>query len=377
MVLYSSIAVIFICYPVSGYFADVHCGRFKTILASICLIISSLLALLIYLLLSSFLRVSSSWDTLFHVIILICFLIAVVGLSGYGANFIQFGLDQLLDEPNRYQSLYVHWAKWCMDLVPFAITFIDIYVLVCKETTNGINMIYFSSTVASFLFMLFILLLIGCWKRHWFYSEPGHQNPYKVVLKVLNFARKCKYPLRRSAFTYCDDERPSRLDFAKERFGGPFTTEQVEDVKTFLRILIVLIVIGPVLILDVPTSPVSMFFFGVHFGSHEHCSWRWIIVSSGLLRHITSVLFLPVYICVLFSRLCRNHVPSIFCRLGCGIVLYILGALSIFFVEVAGHVQYQENDSHCILLMVLLGISTYTGLLMFQVICSLGLDLLY
>ena len=64
VVLYSSIAVIFICYPVSGYFADVHCGRFKTILASICLIISSLLALLICLLLSSFLRVSSSWDTL-------------------------------------------------------------------------------------------------------------------------------------------------------------------------------------------------------------------------------------------------------------------------------------------------------------------------
>ena len=123
VVLYSSIAVIFICYPVSGYFADVHCGRFKTITASICLIMSSLLVLLICLLLSSFLQVSSSWDTVFHVIILICFLIAVVGLSGYGANFIQFGLDQLLDEPNRYQCLYVNWAKWCMDLVPFAITF--------------------------------------------------------------------------------------------------------------------------------------------------------------------------------------------------------------------------------------------------------------
>jgi peptide/histidine transporter 3/4 len=190
--------------------------------------------------------------------------------------------------------------------------------------------------------------LIGCWKHQWFYSEPGHQNPYKVVLRVFNFARKHKYPLQRSAFTYCDDERPTRLDFAKERFGGPFTTEQVEDVKIFLRILIILIVIGPVLVLDVPTSPIFMFFFGVHFGSSEYCSWSWIIVSSGLLRHITSVLFLPAYICVLFSRLCRNHTPSIFCRLGCGIGLYILGALSIFFVEIAGHVQYQENDMYCI-----------------------------
>ena len=49
----------------------------------------------------------------------------------------------------------------------------------------------------------------------------------------------------RSAFTYCDDEKPTRLDFAKERFGGPFSTETVEDVKTFLRILIMLLAVGP------------------------------------------------------------------------------------------------------------------------------------
>ena len=331
VVLYSFIAVVFICYPVSGYFADVHCGRFKTILVCMCLILSSLLILLICVLLFTFLQPSSSWATFFLVTVSVCLLTAIVGLSGYGANFIQFGLDQLLDEPNNYQCLYVHWAKWCMDLLPFAIVFVGIYTLVCKETTNVTDsMIFFSSIVALFLFMLFILLLIGCWKRHWFYSEPGHQNPYKIVLKVLNFARKHKYPLQRSAFTYCDDERPSRLDFAKERFGGPFTTEQVEDVKTFLRILMILIVIGPVLTLDVPTSPVFLFFFGVHFGSGDYCSWSWIIISSGLLRHITSVLFLPVYICILFSRLRRNHIPSIFCRLGCGVSLYILGAFEYF-----------------------------------------------
>ena len=67
-----------------------------------------------------------------------------------------------------------------------------------------------------------------------------------MVASVLHYARKHKYPLQRSAFTYCDDERPSRIDFAKERYGGPFTTEQVEDVKTLLRIFLVLIALGPV-----------------------------------------------------------------------------------------------------------------------------------
>ena len=41
----------------------------------------------------------------------------------------------------------------------------------------------------------------------------------------------------RSAFTYCEDDPPSRIDFGKSKYEGPFTTEQVEDVKTFFRLL--------------------------------------------------------------------------------------------------------------------------------------------
>ena len=55
---------------------------------------------------------------------------------------------------------------------------------------------------------------------------------------MLNYARKNKYPRKRSAFTYLDEEQPSRLDFGKdEKFGGPFTEEEVEDVKTALRLI--------------------------------------------------------------------------------------------------------------------------------------------
>ena len=44
-----------------------------------------------------------------------------------------------------------------------------------------------------------------------------------------------------SAFTYLDEEQPSRLDFGKdEKLGGHFTEEEVEDVKTVLRLVAVL-----------------------------------------------------------------------------------------------------------------------------------------
>ena len=69
-------------------------------------------------------------------------------------------------------------------------------------------------------------------------KEPVTQNPFKLIHKVIRYAINNKYPAYRSAFTYCEDELPSRIDFGKSKYGGPFTIEQVEDVKTFFRILV-------------------------------------------------------------------------------------------------------------------------------------------
>ena len=41
-------------------------------------------------------------------------------------------------------------------------------------------------------------------------------------------------------FMYCEDHTPSRLDLGKQQYGGLFTIEEVEDVKIFLRLLLLL-----------------------------------------------------------------------------------------------------------------------------------------
>ena len=63
-------------------------------------------------------------------------------------------------------------------------------------------------------------------------------NPIKLIIQVLNYTRKHSYPEKRSAFTYIDEEQPARMDYGKEKFGGPFTEEEVEDVKTVLWLTI-------------------------------------------------------------------------------------------------------------------------------------------
>ena len=68
-------------------------------------------------------------------------------------------------------------------------------------------------------------------------KEPVTQNPFRLIYKVVQYAIRNKQPTQRSAFTFCEDDPPSQIDFGKSKYGGPFTTEQVEDVKTFFRLI--------------------------------------------------------------------------------------------------------------------------------------------
>ena len=73
----------------------------------------------------------------------------------------------------------------------------------------------------------------------WLIIEPKSPQSLKTVCQVLKFAVKHKAPLNRSAFTYWEEDIPSRIDLGKSKYGGPFTTEQVENVKTTLRLLVI------------------------------------------------------------------------------------------------------------------------------------------
>ena len=346
--LYSLTAIIFLFYPLSGFLADVCFGHFNIIFVSLTSFTCSILACLLSIVLS-LLNTGIVFEYIMFVFCCICFIIAMISIAGYKANSIQFGLDQLLEAPSQHQALFVHWAKWCYDFMSL-INIPLIAFIFCKLDVNDAFEFNFSPVVmmVCLSILLVILLILSCIKRHWFYSETTWQNPYRMVIKVLTFAWKHKYPLQRSAFTYCDDERPSRFDYAKQSYGGPFTTEQVEDVKTFLKIMIILLAIGPVSILDVATSDAIFSFIGLHTGSEDlYCNLSWIIVNSGLLRYMVSTIFLPVYMWIFFSLL-RNRTPRILYRLGFGIFLYILGVICILIVETVGHLQFDGHQTECI-----------------------------
>ena len=278
----------------------------------------------------------------------------IVGLAGYQTNFVQFGLDQLFEAPSHYLGLFVHYAMWTFHLgsMPLIVTIPLLWCDHLKRTAPQVLL-----TVPFILaFLLIILHTISRWKCNWFYGEPGWPNPYNTVFNVISFARKHKYPLRHSAFTYCDNYLPSRIDFAKERYGGPFSTEQVENVKTFLRILLVLFAMGPVFTLEVPASYFVFPLFSLHtlhyykYLGKEFCTgvhtWETVVIGSGSLMTILSTLILfPIYIWTTFSTLCKKLKKS-FTRMLVGVILCLLGVASLLITDVVGHLLKQSNISN-------------------------------
>ena len=151
----------------------------------------------------------------------------MVGFGCYQGNVIRFGTDQLHDASMDEITSFITWYVW-------------------RAYSGGIVVRYLSDCIQKEYFILMellvcfttsiALLLWSLLSDKMLTKEPVTTNPFKLVYGVIKYAVKNKRPRQRSAFTYCDDKLPSRIDFGKSKYGGPFTTEQVEDVKTFFRL---------------------------------------------------------------------------------------------------------------------------------------------
>ncbi len=162
-------------------------------------------------------------------------------------------MDQLRDAPSHDSVIFLHWYFWSYYCSTFT-TQVVFSAISHYYPSLTFRILAVTSMLVLSIVILVISLSIADFKQKWFIVEPGGNNPYKLVHRVIRFAWLHKIPVNRSAFTYCEDELPSRLDLGKSKYGGPFTTEQVEDVKVFLGILQVLLSIGPIFFMNMTVT---------------------------------------------------------------------------------------------------------------------------
>ena len=334
-----------IFYPLSGLLADLKYGRYKTVTFSQ---VQITLAFLLLSIAGVIILTSKNLESE-YVFLCASAILLLLGFSGFQSNAVQFGLDQLLEAPSKDLSLFLWWYVWTGSIGEMIARVVGSIAL-CKPHLVK----YFGIFPIIFTALSSLLLLFGCCKHHWFYCESKTHNPYGLIYRVLKFVVKTKNPLQRSALTYCDDIIPSRMDFAKHKYGGPYTTEVVEDVKTFLRILLMLFLVSPVFYYTIPglnAFPI----YALHLGRNAqadlspYCYSDWIILQSGNLTYMISCIFIPLYI-VLLQSCIQKWLSRILHRLIVGIVILVLlmWIMTALYAAALGYASHRHLNATCL-----------------------------
>ena len=234
--------LVYIGFPIAGWLADTRLGQFKVVYGSIwcfwCGLLSFGVGCILRLLEPCDGPTFISGKYVFNIVALV---FISLGAMGFFPNILVLLIDQLPGVSNTQLKSYINWFAWCLYLG----FFVDNWMESGSQLyPRYIDEWFYIAVLIEFTVFSAILIVLFFFKRKFIISH-SKANPYYNVYKVLEFARKHKVPLRRSAFTYWENKLPSRIDLAKDKYGGPFTHENVEDVKTLLRILGVFLSLAP------------------------------------------------------------------------------------------------------------------------------------
>ena len=316
VVALSVLGLLFLLYPLVGHLTDVYLTRYRSLKCSFVMLI-------IVACLGAFgegmgIGLSVVWNVIVpHTIGDICFVTLIVvyaiGLGLFQANAIQFGLDQLLEAPTPKLIAFIHWYYWAQNVGSLVFFYgsrsyssllEEVNVIVNGSLKKEWHASLYKSDDIIFLIVIIVsitvLLIIFCTTKKHFYIQKAGLNPFKNIFKVLKYSWKHKVPEHRSAFTYWEEDIPRRIDLGKNKYGGPFTNEEVEDTKTFFRIL-----------------PLLLCLFGYHLAGDGYSA------PEQLQR--TSCPSLPVLILIVANPLHLSILVSVV-----GIPLYRLVIMKVF-----------------------------------------------
>ena len=350
--LYGISAFLLLFYPLAGCLADIRWGRYKTIIYGVHIVLWSFTLIVLFSGTMVVVMFAYGYTAVVKDVVLLSVpfipgvIIIICGFVAFSANVIQFGTDQLHDASSDDNVLYIHWYVWTsylgVSLIKICISFLPVqdkadslYLLPLVAGLYGIIIIA--------MFFLGVTLCIHKYKRNqWLLIDSGSRNPYKLVYKVIKFAAEHKTPIRRSAFTYCEDEVPSRLDLGKEKYGGPFTTEQVEDVKAFLGILSILLSLGPILMVDIAVSGILTKFADQVHDRFDGSHFKHLLIKNGGLTSLMIVILIPLYLSLLRPFI-HNYIPGMLKRIGLGMIFILLSALCTLSLDTYEHAKASSS----------------------------------
>ena len=321
---------------IAGWIADVRFGRYKVMYFSMWIMWAALMLITMSSVLAT--TVDGYTSKIHSYVNEALWVVVAIGFGGFQANVIQFGIDQLHDASSDEISSFIVWYVWTCS----SSSYVTSLLLNCLPKYyhllgNLIMVINLSLALSSMLMF-----------NHWLVKEPVTQNPFKLVYSVIRYAIKHRHPEYRSAFTYCEDEPPSRIDFGKSKYGGPFTTEQVEDVKTLLQFPVVMFAGAIVFSVAVATMQhihtMSKMLTDTSDKSISKCYSKDVFINTFTF---SSVIILPVYeffFYPLFHR-CLERINTQW-TLIFGAQLLTSAIVSLLVIETIARYNYLADNSY-------------------------------
>ena len=288
-------------YLIAGYFGDFLVSRYKLVMVG---------SLVTFIVLIPFIIIFMLLPSYKYLLLVLCTLILVT-FAIVRVNLLPFNIDQLIGSSSDELTAVLHWHN-IGPIIAFVIYSFDIEIL--------------HLLVASIVCVSAVLVSHSLFNHYLETTPVNTVNPVKLIVRVLCYARKHKYPENRSALTYWEEEAPSRLDLGKDKYGGPFTEEEVEDVKTVLRLI-------PLVI---PCAVASGLFqeytneYTEGLSSEVYgCNNSEIIDLSFSVTYVFIILLHQFLIYPCFHK----YIPSMLKRIGLGLVLIVL--LNILYTGLA------------------------------------------
>ena len=277
ILMFVFLGLIFFSFPLLGYLADVRFTRYRILKWSFIFVITGAVITLLYSLASIGVMVSlhnedysAGVNSKFTFVLGVGISSVFIGMGLFEANAIQFGLDQLLEAPTSKLISYIHWFYWSQNVAHLVEYYALVGFLAVGDCT--VKKVIQRDLLEKIVLSIALIVILGatasglvlfCGLKQHLYIQRAGLNPFKNIYKVLKYSWEHKVPERRSAYTYWEEDIPLRIDLGKKKYGGPFDNEEVEDTKTFLRFL-----------------PLLLCLFGYHIAGDGYTSLEQLQKSS-------------------------------------------------------------------------------------------------
>ena len=317
-------------YPIGGWLGDTRLGRYIVIRYSMRIMWIGCLLLTTNEVLTD---VFAMQLTITVWIYRCLYIFMAIALGGFQSNIIQLGIDQLSDASSTEITSFITW---------YTVTFFTSGVILhytsdCVQKVY--NVLYFKPFVSSLC-----LSLALCSDFIFHYTLTKEQisgKPLLTTLKVLLYTFKS----RKFKYNFIHTEPVSTFDIAKHRYGGPYTAQQVENVRTFLWMITIIALFAVIcgILYPIEYAQDKMMYNTISREGNTTLLTCYVKLSVHYFGYtfVIAVVFLyEFFVCPLFSS-CIPRLSTVSTFL-LGALLVFLWSISLLIMESVAY-KYHSN----------------------------------